>query len=58
MSSMSTTSIPADGARVPSRKESLIRWFGAYRDCVTSTAKSGKDLLGGTIEWHRAGRVR
>jgi hypothetical protein len=33
------------GWRVPGRKESLIRSFGVYRDCVTSTAKSGKHLL-------------
>ena len=31
--------------RAPGRKDALISSFGVYRDCVTSTAKSGRHLL-------------
>ncbi len=33
------------GWRTPGRKEALIRSFGVYRECVTSTAQSGMHLL-------------
>jgi hypothetical protein len=33
------------GWRTPGRKEALIHSFSIYRECVTSTAKSGKHLL-------------